>query len=75
MFENEAQMRAFILWAKETKLKRFKLGEIEVEFSDLAFIDPVTDMPEVTDFEQKTLVDTEPVDQKEENELLFWSSR
>lgn len=77
MFKNEQELKAFIEWAKASKLKKFKIENIEVEFSDFAYIEQadISNLREATDFEQKSLVDTEPVDPKEENDLLFWSSR
>jgi len=75
MFKTVSELKEFITWAKETKLKKFKLDQVEFEFSDLALLSASDSLKEVTDFEQKDLIDTEPVDPADENEALYWSAR
>lgn len=42
MFKDIEQIKSFIIWAREQKIKKIKLKGIEVEISDLAFIDSLT---------------------------------
>jgi len=67
MFKDISELKSFILWAKDQKIKRLKVGECEAEFSDLVHVEEMITAPE-------TKVNQEQ-QQKEDEELLFWSSR
>ena len=83
MFDNSEKLKEFILWAKSQRIETVKIGEIEVRFSNLAFIDDLASLeqeltaPVSAKTEErntsKTLVDTLSTDDDEE--LLTWSSR
>ena len=77
MFETTQDLQEFILWCQQAKIKAIKVGEVEVQFSDLAFIDVITQQNPALPAEErdtsKTLVDTAPDETDEE--LLFWSSK
>lgn len=76
MFKTTSELLDFIEAAKEAKIKAFKIGEIEVQFSDLAFVDAFTGAVEPGTEERntsKTLTDTAP-DELDED-LLFWSAK
>ena len=73
MFKTPEQLKEFILWAKEHKLKRVKVGTIEVEISDLAFIESLDALP--SQIESKVGGQPgEEADKKEEDDLLYWST-
>lgn len=74
MFKTSEELKAFIIWAKSQGLKKAKVGDIEFELSELSYVNEMTDKKEELD-SSKLLVDTENLDQKEQDELLFWSSR
>jgi len=42
-----SESKALVEWARTLKVKKLKLGELEVEFSDLAFLDTIefSDVP------------------------------
>lgn len=67
MFKDVEELKNFILWAKNQKIKRLKLGDYEAEFSDLVYVEQLQEaqMPEQAPGDQ----------QKEDEELLYWSSR
>jgi len=80
MFKTTSELRDFIVWAKLQRLKSFKAGQIEVTFSDLAFLEAMDEpLPGVQKTEEKntskTLVDTLSDADLEDEELLNWSSR
>jgi len=81
MFKTTQELQDFILWAKGAKVKAFKIGDTEVEFTELAFIDAISEIePEaVLKTEEKntskTLVDTLTEEDLNDDELLDWSSR
>tara|TARA_R110002167_G_scaffold88894_1_gene239581 strand:+ start:400 stop:630 length:231 start_codon:yes stop_codon:yes gene_type:complete len=74
MLKNLEDIKLFIEWCKEHKVKSFKAEDVQFELSELAFIENVTDYSE----KLQTAVDEtkfeEDQQKKEEEELLFWSS-
>lgn len=81
MFKNTAEVLDFIEKAKKAHIKAFKIGDIEVQFSDVALYESLAKVGEaLPKTEEKntsaTLVDT-LADQlaKEDEELLMWSSK
>jgi hypothetical protein len=76
MFENADEIKEFIIWARENKLKHFKIKDIEFELSELSFVEEVTAKQDeiLKEAIGDTLVDTEEINPKEEDDLLFWSS-
>ena len=77
MFKTTQDLKEFILWCQQAKIKAVKVGDVEVQFSDLAFLDVITQQMEQPASEErdtsKTLVDTAP--EESDEELLFWSSK
>jgi hypothetical protein len=79
MFKNPEDLLQFLLRCRNAKIKAIKVGDIEVSFSELAFVDAV--VAEEIGTEQrntsKTLVDTLPAETtaSEDDELLFWSTK
>ncbi len=73
MFKTAEELKSFIEWAREQRIKSVKVGTVHVEFSELAFISEDT-YKDLTNGGPSTLADTEPVDTDEENELLFASA-
>lgn len=74
MFKNLQEVKDFINWAKENKVKSFKINDIAFELSELSFL-PDSNQANI-DLKEAigdTLTDTEKVDNVEEDELLFWS--
>ena len=74
MFNNVQEIKEFITWAKENKIKSFKIKDIEVEISEISFIEEEKQQ-NLTEAIGDTLVDTEVTDPKELEELLFWSAQ
>lgn len=77
MFETTQDLKEFLLWCQQARIKAIKVGDVEVQFSDLAFVDIIAAEPTVKAAEErstsKTLVDTEP--EEVDEELLFWSAK
>lgn len=78
MISDIKELKELIIWAKSEGIKRLKVGDVDIEISDIAVIekfaanDSVKGEPLST---SKTLVDTEVPDADEEKELRYWSSR
>jgi len=73
MLKNIEDVKLFIEWCKEHKVKSFKSNDIEFELSELSFIENTEDLVsklksgESPNFEEKQ-------QQEEDEELMFWSS-
>lgn len=76
MFDNSEDLKEFIIWARNNKLKHFKNKDIEFELSELSFIEEANSKQQdaLKEAIGDTLVDTETSDPKEEEDLLFWSA-
>lgn len=77
MFTNPEQLKDFISWCKDQKVKHVKVEGFEFTMADLAFIpdeDLSTPIPNFNAADSKTLTDTDPDQKREDDELLFWSS-
>jgi len=74
VLKNIEDIKLFIEWCKEHKVKSFKLEGIQFELSELSFIESTKSY---TDDLQSTLDESkfekEQQDQEDE-EMLFWSS-
>jgi hypothetical protein len=77
MFKSVDELKAFITWAKNNHVKRVKVGEIEVEVSDIAFI-PEFNSPNISHTQANPeLIASIPANKEQEaikeDEDLFWS--
>lgn len=75
MFKDPAELKAFILWAKEQKIQRIKVDNIEVELSTLAFIDePILAPLRQSIMPKSDKLVPEKAAEPTEDPDLFWSS-
>lgn len=74
MFKSISELQNFLQWCKTQGITAVKVDGVEVSFSPLAFL-PADDFKEMTNGGAKTLADTEPSQEDEDDELLMWSSR
>ena len=76
MFDNKTDLMEFLLQCRKAKIKAIKVGEIQVEFSELAFVE---DYPGAAEpLEQPTGQDHAQVTNEPEqtdDEVLFWSAK
>jgi len=77
MLKNIQEIKQFIEWAKENKVKSFKSGDIEFEISELAMIPGeeenqarIKSLLESTE----TITDTDPEANEDDEEALYWST-
>lgn len=74
MFKTIQELKEFIEWAKTQQIQKVKLKGVEVEFSSYTFLPSLEQLPELSNGGASTLADLEPLDEKEEEDLLFHSS-
>lgn len=77
MIKDLAALKRLAKWAKENKVKKLKIGDIEIEYSDLSFVEAHELTPEqivsnLSENNTETLVDTEK--DQVDDDLLYWSS-
>jgi hypothetical protein len=74
MLENIEDIKLFIEWCKENKVKSFKFNDIQFELSELSFVESVEGYAD----KLQTALDESKFEKQqqdqEDEELLFWSS-
>ena len=74
MLNNIEDIKLFIEWCKNNKVRAFKSDNIEFELSELSFIDATEgDADKINTATQAASVEEEQ-QQEDDDELLFWSS-
>ncbi len=74
MLKNIEDIKLFIEWCREHKVRSFKFEDIQFELSELSFIESTKSY---TDDLQSTLDESKfekEQQDKEDEEMLFWSS-
>lgn len=75
MLNNIEDIKLFIEWCKENKVKSFKIKDLHFELSELSFIDASEDYSDkLTNSVAQSNFEAEQA-KKEDDELLFWSSQ
>lgn len=74
MFKTSAQLKDFIIWCQENKVKIFKNNDIEFELSELAFLPENENYEEIKLTDENTFSDTDGMTEEEKDELLYWST-
>lgn len=74
MFKTVQEIQEFIVWAKSQKIKKIKLKGVEVEISELAFIDTIA--PQASEYTkpQENQIDNQTKNEEEDPDL-FYSAR
>ena len=74
MLEKIEDIKLFIEWCKENKVKSFKFNNIQFELSELSFVESVEGYAD----KLQTAMDESKFEKQqqdqEDEELLFWSS-
>ena len=73
MLENIEDVKLFIEWCKDHKVKSFRSKGIEFELSELSFIDSGEDLVSKLKSGENPFSE-EKQQQEEDDELMFWSS-
>jgi len=74
MLENLEDVKLFIEWCKEHKVKSFKIDGVQFELSELAFVEDVSDYTQTLQTAADESKFEEEQQKKEDDELMFWSS-
>ena len=74
MLNNIEDIKLFIEWCKEHKIKSFKIKDLHFELSELSFIDSEDYSDKLTNSVAQSNFEADQA-KKEDDELLFWSSQ
>ena len=84
MLKNINELKDLILFCKQEKISTLQVGDVQVQFSELALVDNIQSVAEMekelNNLSSKTLADdpdsiTKEQLEKEYEEALFWSSQ
>ena len=67
-------IKLFIEWCKENKVKSFKSDNVQFELSELSFIENVEDYADKVDTQLDKSKFERNQQKSEDEEMLFWSS-
>lgn len=67
-------IKLFIEWCKENKVKSFKSDNVQFELSELSFIENVEDYADKLDTQLDESKFERDQQKSEDEEMLFWSS-
>ena len=74
MLKNMEDIKLFIEWCKENKVKSFKSDNVQFELSELSFIENVEDYADKVDTQLNESKFERNQQKSEDEEMLFWSS-
>lgn len=78
MFKNLDEIKAFVLWCKDSGIKTMKYGELSFELNDTQYAnvpDLSSNSAENKLASTESLIDTDKPSKDEEEELLYWSAQ
>jgi hypothetical protein len=74
MIQNLDEVKSFIIWCKQNKVKSFKSETIEFELSDIGLVEGLSSVEQLQEHLDESEHENEQVQKQEDDELLFWSS-
>jgi hypothetical protein len=74
MLNNIEDIKLFIEWCKEKKVKVFKSDNVQFELSELSFVEDTVGYADKIQTPVQEAKFEEEQQQEEDDELLFWSS-
>ena len=67
-------VKSFIIWCKNNKVKSFRSKEIEFELSDIGLVEGLANVEELQKHLDESKHENEQIQKQEDDELMFWSS-
>ena len=67
-------VKSFIIWCKNNKVKSFRSKELEFELSDIGLVEGLANVEELQKHLDESKHDNEQIQKQEDDELMFWSS-
>ena len=67
-------VKSFIIWCKNNKVKSFRSKELEFELSDIGLVEGLATVEELQKHLDESKHENEQIQKQEDDELMFWSS-
>ena len=67
-------VKSFIIWCKNNKVKSFRSKELEFELSDIGLVEGLANVEEQQKHLDESKHENEQIQKQEDDELMFWSS-
>ena len=67
-------VKSFIIWCKNNKVKSFRSKELEFELSDIGLVEGLANVEELQKHLDESKHENEQIQKHEDDELMFWSS-
>ena len=66
-------VKSFIIWCKNNKVKSFRSKELEFELSDIGLVEGLANVEELQKHLDESKHENEQIQKQEDDELMFWS--
>ena len=67
-------VKSFIIWCKNNKVKSFRSKELEFELSDIGLVEGLANVEELQKHLDESKHENDQIQKQEDDELMFWSS-
>ena len=67
-------VKSFIIWCKNNKVKSFRSKELEFGLSDIGLVEGLANVEELQKHLDESKHENEQIQKQEDDELMFWSS-
>ena len=74
MLDQLDDVKSFIIWCKNNKVKSFRSKEIEFELSEIGLVEGLANVEDLQKHLDESKHENEQIQQQEDDELMFWSS-
>ena len=74
MLDHINDVKSFIIWCKNNKVKSFRSKEIEFELSEIGLVEGLANVEDLQKHLDESKHENEQIQKQEDDELMFWSS-
>tara|TARA_A100001201_G_C3979929_1_gene168237 strand:- start:122 stop:352 length:231 start_codon:yes stop_codon:yes gene_type:complete len=74
MLDQLDDVKSFIIWCKNNKVKSFRSKEIEFELSEIGLVEGLANVEDLQKHLDESKHENEQIQKQEDDELMFWSS-
>ncbi len=74
MLDQLDDVKSFIIWCKNNKVKSFRSKEIEFELSEIGLVEGLANVEDLQKHLDESEHENEQIQKQEDDELMFWSS-
>ena len=74
MLDKLDDVKSFIIWCKNNKVKSFRSKEIEFELSEIGLVEGLANVEDLQKHLDESEHENEQIQKQEDDELMFWSS-